>query len=390
MALKGENNTRSFSHTLTGTQGSCNDKTGTQVEPPGTAQAPRTGGAFSAGFAPGLKRAEIVPSDQCLAPRGAAARCRTCLNPFEANNTRAFCVRNKRLSHEWCAREAAALRAGISAEWARSADVQFSSVGVNFGRTALAAGASQKAATINSVAKLLLTGTRASQPLLESVILKYDVEKHRRGARHAAARDRPAVQQLNEHGYVMFDHSWGLQAAFGTGFEQGVHTALTNHTRTEVYGGVRKYVALHAAFAPPAPGLATLEQLAVPRMMALAIAYLGSDAVYSGYTVLRLPGHNLKLSEYVSGNWHHDRCGRRVKCFVFLKKVTSHSHPPKIAIGSHRTVFYSYDDFHESRYTDEYVRREYPVQDLLGSRGEGFCFDTNSIHSGTLVGSRTR
>ena len=79
-----------------------------------------------------------------------------------------------------------------------------------------------------------------------------------------------------------------------------------------------------------------------------------------------------------------------MKCFVFLKKVTSHSHPPKIAIGSHRTVFYSYDDFHESRYTDEYVRREYPVQDLLGSRGEGFCFDTNSIHSGTLVGSRTR
>ena len=44
----------------------------------------------------------------------------------------------------------------------------------------------------------------------------------------------------------------------------------------------------------------------------------------------------------------------------------------------------------ESRFADEYVRREYKVNDLLGSRGDGFCFDTNSIHAGTLNGSRTR
>ena len=44
----------------------------------------------------------------------------------------------------------------------------------------------------------------------------------------------------------------------------------------------------------------------------------------------------------------------------------------------------------ESRFADEYVRREYKVKDLLGSRGDGFCFDTNSIHAGTLNGSRTR
>lgn len=300
-------------------------------------------------------------------------------------------MRNERLYREWCAREAAALRGGVSVEAARRAGVRFNSVGAQFDRSFAAADTSQTAAVINSFVQVLLSGTRSSQPSTERVILKYDVEKHHRRTRRAtAARDKLAAQHLNQHGFFVFDNSWGLQTAFGTKLKRGVYTALHNHSRTEVYGGVRKYQALHSGSAPPVPGLATLERLAVPRMLALATAYLGPDVVYSGYTVLRLPGRNLSVSEYLSGVWHHDRCGRRVKCFVYLKNVTSRTHPVKIALGSHRTVFYSYDDFLESRFDDAYVRREYEVRELLGHRGEGFCFDTNSIHSGTLWGSRTR
>jgi hypothetical protein len=190
-------------------------------------------------------------------------------------------------------------------------------------------------------------------------------------------------------------------------------------SRTEVSGGVSKYQALHDLGAPPVPGLDALEKRAVPRMLALANAYF-NDTVYSGYTVLRIASHDIPFKDYISGMWHHDRCGRRIKCFVFLTNTTARAHPLRIALGSYRTIFYSYDSFEvcavpgsqrmaqprgsssallqESRFADEYVRREYKVKTLLGSRAheqseqevDGFCFNTNSIHAGTLNGSQTR
>jgi hypothetical protein len=182
---------------------------------------------------------------------------------------------------------------------------------------------------------------------------------------------------------------------------------------------VSKYQALHDLGAPPVPGLDALEKRAVPRMLALANAYF-NDTVYSGYTVLRIASHDIPFKDYISGMWHHDRCGRRIKCFVFLTNTTARAHPLRIALGSYRTIFYSYDSFEvcavpgsqrmaqprgsssallqESRFADEYVRREYKVKTLLGSRAheqseqevDGFCFNTNSIHAGTLNGSQTR
>ena len=160
----------------------------------------------------------------------ATAPCNTCLNPFAPNNTYAFCMRNERLYREWCAREAAALRGGVSVEAARSAGVRFNSVGAQFDRSFAAADASQTAAVINSFVQVLLSGTRSSQPSTERVILKYDIEKHHRRTRRAtAARDKLAAQHLNQHGFFVFDNSWGLQTAFGTKLKRGVYTALHNH-----------------------------------------------------------------------------------------------------------------------------------------------------------------
>ena len=77
------------------------------------------------------------------------------------------------------------------------------------------------------------------------------------------------------HGYVTFNHRWGLRKAFGRALKEGVRFALSNHSRTEVSGGVSKYQALHDLGAPPVPGLDALEKRAVPRMLALATAYFG-------------------------------------------------------------------------------------------------------------------
>ena len=32
--------------------------------------------------------------------------------------------------------------------------------------------------------------------------------------------------------------------------------------------------------------------------------------------ILSLAGRDLNVSEYISGQWHHDRCAKRVKCFL--------------------------------------------------------------------------
>ena len=137
-------------------------------------------------------------------------------------------------------------------------------------------------------------------------------------------------------------------------------------------------------------GMAPLLDHLMPTLRAIARAYLGPDAAFGGYTVLRLFGRDLSEHEYLSGNWHHDRCGRRLKCFVYLQTTTKNHHPPRIAPGTHRTLWYSYDNLHESRFAAAYVEREYAVVDILGDFGEGFCFDTNAIHKGTLGGTHRR
>ena len=263
------------------------------------------------------------------------------LNPFAANNTHAYCLRSERLSREWRAREQIALCSGdsISVATAVAAGVRYNSLGVSF--------ASHRQPP-SSVVELLLSGTRASQRTTGQIILDADAaprRRHKDAASSLALGLKPEVKQLINHGYVTFNHTWGLRKAFGSALKEGVRLALSNHSRTEVFGGVSKYQALHGLGAPQVPGLDALEKRAVPRMLALATAYLGNDTVYSGYTVLRMASHDIPVKDYISGLWHHDRCGRRIKCFVFLTNTTARAHPLRIALGSHRTIFYSYDSF---------------------------------------------
>ena len=88
----------------------------------------------------------------------------------------------------------------------------------------------------------------------------------------------------------------------------------------------------------------------------------------------------------VSGLYHHDRCGHRLKAFIFLTPVTEQTHPTRVAVGSQNTQYWTYNDQTVSRLADDYVESNYHVRPMLGEIGEGFIFDTNSIHRATMVG----
>ena len=82
--------------------------------------------------------------------------------------------------------------------------------------------------------------------------------------------------------------------------------------------------------------------------------------------------------------------GRRVKAFLFLHDVKTDGRPTLIAEASHRTHYYDYKDLLQSRFSDEYISSNYDVVPLVGPRGGGFLFDTNTIHRGESAGKRSR
>ena len=88
----------------------------------------------------------------------------------------------------------------------------------------------------------------------------------------------------------------------------------------------------------------------------------------------------LDLASYPAGYYHHDRCGHRLKAYIFLNDVGEREHPLRVALGSHRTLYYSHNDMPASRFTDAFVERNYAVVSVVGEMGDGFVFDTNAIH----------
>ena len=129
-----------------------------------------------------------------------------------------------------------------------------------------------------------------------------------------------------------------------------------------------------------------------PKLIALGQAYLGDDAeLVPSVRAIRLAAGSLRSGalgniNYPAGAWHHDRCGRRLKVFLFLTDVNNETHPTRVAQGSHRTLYYSYHTVPESRFADEYIDSSYSIVPLTGLRFGGFVLDTNAIHKATLDG----
>ena len=207
--------------------------------------------------------------------------------------------------------------------------------------------------------------------------------------RRLAAHD---VARLDATGAALVD-DWGLSFENVTRISLKAHAALGREAAAR-----RQNVTTGVIEATLLPG-DVAAWLASPRLRAALDAYLGAEAyVRTKIAALRLTnrlkapysGAEPNLLGYPSGFWHHDRCGKRVKAFLFLHDVKKDGRPTLIAEASHRTHYYDYKDLLQSRFSDSYVEENYAVTALTGPRGGGFLFDTNTIHRGESSGKRSR
>ena len=209
----------------------------------------------------------------------------------------------------------------------------------------------------------------------------------RNSRRRLAAHD---AGRLDATGAAIID-DWGLPFETLSRITLAAHAALGREARKQnLTTGVVEATLLPGDVAA---------WLASPRLQAALDAYLGAKAyVRTRIAALRLTnrltapysGAEPNLLGYPSGFWHHDRFGRRVKAFLFLHDVKADGRPTLIAEASHRTHYYEYKDLLQSRFSDEYISSSYDVVPLVGPRGGGFLFNTNTIHKGESAGKRSR
>ena len=187
--------------------------------------------------------------------------------------------------------------------------------------------------------------------------------ERRRLAAHDAGR-------LDATGASIID-DWGLSFENVTRISLKAHAALGREAAAR-----RQNVTTGVVEATLLPG-DVAAWLAAPRLRAALDAYLGAEAyVRTKIAALRLTnrlrapysGAEPNLLGYPSGFWHHDRCGRRVKAFLFLHDVKADGRPTLIAEASHRTHYYDYKDLLQSRFADLYVEENYGVTALTGPR----------------------
>ena len=69
-------------------------------------------------------------------------------------------------------------------------------------------------------------------------------------------------------------------------------------------------------------------------------AYCGHDAAFGRAVYTRLGSGIRSARDYVSGTFHHDRLGRRLRLFVLLSD--SNVRPLAVARGSHRQLYHQY------------------------------------------------
>lgn len=119
--------------------------------------------------------------------------------------------------------------------------------------------------------------------------------------------------------------------------------------------------------------------------------YMGGAVRYDGLITLQI-GDGIDEDNYPSALWHHDRCGRRLKLFIFLHNVLADGRPTQVARGTANTIYYYLAEpwALTSRYSDSYVQSHFDAVDMTGPAGGGFVFDTNSLHRGVVLGNRPR
>ena len=200
-------------------------------------------------------------------------------------------------------------------------------------------------------------------------------------ARVLLPRGRPSnamLDSLQARGYARVDN-WGLDMD-ALSSEAAAHLERANRRRAG------KRTPLSVTSRAPLPALAPLLS---NRSLARTIStYLGGRARYDGHVILHL-SPNASLKTYTSANWHHDRCGRRLKLWIYLHDVQADGKPTLVAGGTHNAMHFSLAAGKLgwlARFRDSYVRDRHSVAAMTGRRGGGFVFDTNALHGTDMSG----
>jgi hypothetical protein len=112
--------------------------------------------------------------------------------------------------------------------------------------------------------------------------------------------------------------------------------------------------------------------------------YLGDDAIVDQVRISRVLAESDSPS--TSGQWHHDRVGRRLVLWVLLHDVDALlGRPTLYAVGTHRRKLEK-NDFRSTRFSDETVRAMCGgrVAPMAGKKGDAILLDTHGLHRATF------
>ncbi|KAJ1456738.1 hypothetical protein M885DRAFT_616094 [Pelagophyceae sp. CCMP2097] len=351
---------------------------------------------------------------QVLPALAALARCGRAVAAFEpfAANTTAALFWGDSMTAEWAARRhTRAARSPVLARAVAAGGLCWNDAGCSFGWDWAASPTTR--ALEDAVDTVLASGTKASQRQAAAAVRRFDAPAFSRARCSGGAS---LAARLECDGYAAVD-DWGLAPRFLDALRREVdekfhqlaevrlnrtsekdrrrHKHEKQASRLLLRGWPKSHSEAVLTFGEP---LQTLESEEGRRFLLNSTLlqgvrdYLGDETTLAGYAALRLTAELADVADYVSGIWHHDRCGRRLKAFLYLDDVqdAAAERPTQVARASQRTAYWSYHDMRESRYAHAWVAARYDVEDMLGRAGGGFVFDTNALHRGRVEGTQAR
>ena len=298
-------------------------------------------------------------------------------NPFADNNTEAFAYPTKIIVH-WKQRRSHVEQRKLDIS---ACGVDWNELGISFPYDWNFNSSVMK----DTVRPILLSGDRLQRESGEISLRRFAARPHAAESPLRGPHNlHRLVTSLNRHGFARFGAELGFaDTILRHDVPRLVDNAMVSKNPGHDEGGTN---------IPYLPSFEPTVEKAINTLGHVVLNYVGADAELSGYGAYRLgsianaPPTRRDLRKYrkpiTSTLWHHDRCGRRLKAYIFLQDVTAETHPTEIVAGSHRTVYYSYSEYFESRFDGDFVRNRYNATQMLGRLGDGFIFDTNTIHRG--------
>jgi hypothetical protein len=187
---------------------------------------------------------------------------------------------------------------------------------------------------------------------------------------HLSTQQRQRLLELRERGFVNLGQIPGLDVV-----ELASKVSARFDEMDQLKPAERQYIKhpflLHPAIA---------DVLRAEGVNELIRAYLGPGATFDKVLLWRVA--KISRTVKVSGLWHHDWCGRRLKLFVLLNDQTARDRPTWYAAGSHRVIL-KWAEYAFSRYQEDFVRWNFQIVPLVGKRGDAILFDTHGFHRAT-------